>query len=405
MTASKSPSTIAEIRALTRQDSWLGVTWVQIDSILRKDSANGKPYWELKCRDASDTMMLRAWSDSLAFTSCERLTKGIGIAIQGEFYVNGTYGLDAKKWEISPLNEEETQLLFVGNETTRAAIHADFSFITETISTIKDPRLQNLAEAFLRKFGPRFQRAAAARSFHHARRGGLCAHTAQMMRSALGVCTAYPSLNRDLLLTGILFHDVGKLWETCPAEHGFDIPILFVGEMLGHITIGIEIINQLWKGLSAKQEQWKTLEPKTDMVRMHLLHLIASHHGELQFGSPVEPKTPEAIALHYIDNMDAKLEMFFAGYRTSPELTPGIHDRVRPLTQRLVAPLPVFHLEPSEKSDEFLEETPDHSPEPSVVQEISESLTESEKAESNAPEQSGEEQKAKKLPWHEEEEN
>jgi 3'-5' exoribonuclease len=84
------------------------------------------------------------------------------------------------------------------------------------------------------------------------------------------------------------------------------------------------------------------LEPASDHVRLHLLHLIGSHHGELAFGSPVLPKTPEAIALHYIDNLDAKLDMFSRGYETSHEIAPGIFERVRPLPQNLVEPLPRF---------------------------------------------------------------
>ena len=86
---------------------------------------------------------------------------------------------------------------------------------------------------------------------------------------------------------------------------------------------------------------WAGLEPAAEEVRLHLLHLIASHHGELEFGSPVVPKTPEAAALHYIDNLDAKLEMFAGGYGSAAELAPGILERVRPLPGNLVRPLPV----------------------------------------------------------------
>jgi len=78
------------------------------------------------------------------------------------------------------------------------------------------------------------------------------------------------------------------------------------------------------------------------MVRLHLLHLIGSHHGEYAFGAPVLPKTPEAVALHHIDNIDAKLEMFRRGYETGAELANGIFERVFPLQGNLVSPLPKF---------------------------------------------------------------
>ncbi|HEY5954131.1 MAG TPA: hypothetical protein VIT18_07190, partial [Terrimicrobiaceae bacterium] len=100
-----------------------------------------------------------------------------------------------------------------------------------------------------------------------------------------------------------------------------------------------EVVNALWRKLPL--EIWKDLAPPSDEVRLHLLHLIAAHHGEFQFGSPVEPKTPEAIALHYIDNLDARLEMIFASYQRHPEISPGIFERVRALNVSPVRALPV----------------------------------------------------------------
>jgi 3'-5' exoribonuclease len=196
-----------------------------------------------------------------------------------------------------------------------------------------------LAERFLAEHGDRFRRAAAARRLHHARRGGLVEHTAQMMRAASALAAVYPGLNRDLLLVGTLLHDCGKLWETCPPENGFSPPFDPLGELLGHIPIGIELANHLWRSLPLGD--WRDLEPGSEEVRRHLLHLIAAHHGALEFGSPVVPKTPEAWALHHIDNLDAKLEVLDAGYRTAAQVGPGIFERVRPLTAEFVAPLGV----------------------------------------------------------------
>ena len=107
------------------------------------------------------------------------------------------------------------------------------------------------------------------------------------------------------------------------------MPYSEAGELLGHIPLGIELVNNLWKRIMSLPEadSWKTLDPPSPDVRMHLLHLIASHHGELAFGSPVFPKTPEAVALHYIDNLDAKLEMFRGAYETSEALAPRVLQR------------------------------------------------------------------------------
>ena len=225
----------------------------------------------------------------------------------------------------------------------RAKQNADWEFIEKIIHTITDPRLRALCEAFLNEWGERFRRTAAARNYHHARRGGLVEHTAQMMRVAKEIAPLYPQLNLDLLIAGILFHDSGKLWENALSENGFVMNYDERGELVGHISIGLELVNALWRKLSAENAQaWKNLAPASEDVRLHLLHLIGAHHGEPEFGSPVAPKTPEAMALHYIDNLDARLEMFAAGYATAKPLAARIFDRVRPLPGNLVKSLEKF---------------------------------------------------------------
>ncbi|MEN8785906.1 MAG: hypothetical protein ABF379_16220, partial [Akkermansiaceae bacterium] len=112
---------------------------------------------------------------------------------------------------------------------------------------------------------------------------------------------------------------------------------LMHGEMLGHIPLGMELLNKLWRDLPL--ESWREIEPPNEDVRLHMLHLIASHHGQYDFGSPTLPRTPEAHALHYIDNLDAKLEMVKDAYATANESVPGIFERKFPLPAPLVAPL------------------------------------------------------------------
>ena len=114
--------------------------------------------------------------------------------------------------------------------------------------------------------------------------------------------------------------------------------------MLGHIPMGIELVNKLWNDLLVASEfdAFSESKPTTEEVRIHLLHLIASHHGQLEFGSPVLPKTPEAFAMHYIDNLDAKMEMLRDAYAQSAEIAPGIYDRVFPLSTNLIKPLTSF---------------------------------------------------------------
>ncbi|MFC4990864.1 HD domain-containing protein [Rubritalea tangerina] len=214
-------------------------------------------------------------------------------------------------------------------------------------NSIHDPRLHTLCQNFIQSHGILFQRTAAARKNHHARRGGLVEHVAQMMRSAKAISTVYTDLNLDLLIAGILFHDCGKMWENTYPETGFAQPYDIQGEMLGHIPLGIDLCGRLWSAMMTDApDDWNELFPLSEDVRIHLLHLIASHHGTYEFGSPTLPRTPEAIALHYIDNLDARYEMFKQGYNAAPELAPGIQQKQFPLPANLVAPLAHFPEQP-----------------------------------------------------------
>lgn len=323
----------------------------QVEALTKKETKDGKPFWELVIADAEAKMTLRAWSDTPAYALCEELKVGAFVETAGEFAQNGGFGVDARRWTCRRLSEEERDTLLAGPPELREKQAADYDFITARIAELGDPRLHALAALFIQDYGPRFRRAAAARGNHHARRGGLVEHVAQMMRGAVAVAGAYPMLNRDLLIAGVLFHDSGKLWENSLPADGFVMPFDERGELLGHITIGIELVNALWRKLLTNGESsaWAALRPASEDVRLHLLHLLAAHHGELQFGSPVPPKTPEAWALHYVDNLDAKMEMLTVGYANARSLAPRIQERVWPLPGNLVTPLEKFT--PPEASD------------------------------------------------------
>src|SRR5438093_4485633 len=306
--------TLTEIRRAAQNGAVPARVHVQVESAAPRLTREQQPYCELTLADACDRMTLRVWSDHPAYKTCSTFTTENFVELSGEFHRHQQYGLEARKWTVRPLTEQEKIELLQGPADLRAKQSADSELIAQTIQAILDPRLRALCEAFLKEWGDRFRRAAAARKYHHARRGGLVEHTAQMMRVAREIAPTYPQLNLDLLIAGILFHDSGKLWENQFSETGFVMDYDELGELVGHISIGLEIVNSLWRRLSAENaDAWKTYSPSSEDVRLHLLHLIGSHHGQKELGSPVEPKTPEAMALHYIDNLDSKLEMFAAG--------------------------------------------------------------------------------------------
>jgi 3'-5' exoribonuclease len=314
----------------------------QIYSLMQKETQQRKPYWEMSLADAEARFVLRAWNDSPNFKLCAEFKQGEFLEITGEFESSAAYGLDAKTWSCRSLDPDEIEALLAGPKSLREKQAADYAFIVDAVSRIADPRLNAVCKMFLDELGERFRRTAGARNNHHARRGGLVEHTAQMMRTAEAICTAYPLLNRDLLIAGVLLHDSGKMWENALPADGFVMPYDERGEMMGHISIGMELTNRLWRQLASHPENdaWKKMTPSIDDLRLHVTHLILSHHGELQYGSPVLPKTPEAFALHYIDNLDAKMEMVNAAYQNANLLAPRIYEKAWPLPTNLFAPLP-----------------------------------------------------------------
>ena len=347
--------TLTEIRRAAQSGPVSARVHVQVESATPKLTREQKPYCELSLADACDRMTLRVWSDHPAYKACSALNNESFVELNGDFSSHSQYGLEAQKWTVRPLTEQEKNELLQGSAELRAKQTADWQFILETIRKITDPRLRALCDTFVKDLGERFRRTAAARKNHHARRGGLVEHTTQMMRVALAIAPLYPQLNVDLLIAGIVFHDSGKLWENHYAESGFIMDYDERGELVGHISIGLELVNTLWRKVSAENaEAWKNLAPSSEDVRLHLLHLIGAHHGEQQFGSPVDPKTPEAMALHYIDNLDARLEMFAAGYLTAKPLAERIFERVWPLPSKLVRSLEKFSSNPPPKDGTLL---------------------------------------------------
>jgi len=335
---------IEELKLRAISDHGRSAVHAQIDGVLEKQTRDQKPYLEVLLRDLTSSFALRVWNDHPFYLFTRELRAGSFVEIEGEFSISPAYGLEAKNWVIRQLTAAEQIDLLAGPSDVREKQELAYSDIWKFARAIRDPRLHALYTMFLDEFGDRLRRSAGARNYHHARRGGLVEHIAQMMRAAEALAAVYPRLNRDLLLAGILFHDSGKLWENCYSKESFIMPYDVRGELVGHISIGIELVNRLWQKLKETEAfaRWNSISPDADSVRLHLIHLIGAHHGERQFGSPIEPKTPEAIALHMIDNLDARLEMMFEAYQHGRRLHADIIERVRPLAANLVEPLPSF---------------------------------------------------------------
>ena len=179
---------------------------------------------------------------------------------------------------------------------TRHNIDGMFERLLKLNATLKTDHLKALLDAFWKdqEFVRRFKTAPAAKKMHHAYIGGLLEHTLSMAYLADKITAHYSGVDRDLLIAGVILHDIGKIQEL---DYQFKIDYSDQGRLLSHIVIGIEMVEAKLAEIEDFPEEQKLL----------LKHMIISHHGSREFGSPEPPKTIEAVLLNYIDEMDSKV--------------------------------------------------------------------------------------------------
>lgn len=167
------------------------------------------------------------------------------------------------------------------------------------LATIGNEWLKRLVQVFLDDgpFMERFAKCAAGKKWHHAYPGGLIRHCYETARLTLSVCEVFPNVDRDLMLAAVFLHDIGKTQEM---HQDLFVDYTTSGKLLGHVLIGLEMV----------QEKIASIEGFPENLKLQLLHCVASHHGELINGSPVVPKTLEALVLYHCDNLDAQADAF-----------------------------------------------------------------------------------------------
>ncbi|MGE3316573.1 MAG: 3'-5' exoribonuclease YhaM family protein [Planctomycetaceae bacterium] len=184
--------------------------------------------------------------------------------------------------------------------------------LKELLLTIEEPNLRALMECFLidEKLMQDFARSPAGTKTHHAYHGGLLEHVVNIMETASRIRDLYPKVDFNLLLAGIFLHDLGKIREmSCDTTFAYTDE----GQLLGHLVIAVEMLDE-----KLAEVKRLTGEPFPAEAALRLKHMILSHHGSYEFGSPKLPMTPEAIALHHLDNLDAKIHEFARSIEDDP---------------------------------------------------------------------------------------
>lgn len=257
---------------------------------------NGKNYDNVILQDRTGTLDAKIWDpNNVGIADFEAMDY---IEVYGDVTsFNGALQVNVKRVRRCEEGEyDESEYMPVSKKN----LDEMYAELLKIIDSIQNTYLKTLLKKFFvedEAFALRFKRASAAKSVHHGFIGGLLEHTLGVTKLCEYYCTAYPALNRDLLLTAAICHDIGKTREISafPANDYTD-----EGQFLGHIVMGSEMIGQ-------KAREIQGFPP---MLEMELKHCILAHHGEYEYGSPKKPALIEALALNYADDTDAKMETF-----------------------------------------------------------------------------------------------
>src|SRR5689334_535920 len=273
-----------------------------------KPKKTGEPYLALTLGDRSGQIEAKMWDnveDAMDGFEQEDFVKVKGLVNK---YKN-RFQLTIHK--LRKLGDTEIDFADYLPKTTKD-IGELWRTLAEFVASFENPHLKSLVEAFMSDpvIAEAYRCAPAAKSLHHAYIGGLLDHVVSLFRSCDLMCRNYPQINRDLLLTGAFLHDIRKIHEL---TYNRAFTYSTRGQLLGHMIIELEM-------LQAKLAQFPQFPPE---LKTLIEHLIISHHGEYEFGSPKLPMFPEALMLHYLDDLDSKMEAMRAHFERGPDSDGG----------------------------------------------------------------------------------
>jgi 3'-5' exoribonuclease len=286
------------INELTHQEA-IDEVFVASDKQLRTNR-NGNLYLQVELSDRTGSMAARVWNTNE--TLYQSFNNGDYIHVVGtaQLYQGSMQVIAVKLHKVDPAEVDEADF------TPVPAVEVDKLVLRlgEILRGMNDPDLKNLAECFLmdEPFMAKLTMAPAGTKNHHAYHGGLLEHVVNLMEVVLRISPCYPQIDRDLMLMGAFVHDLGKT-EELSYDHG--LGYTDEGQLIGHLVMAVGMLDA-----KAAEAEKLSGEPIPRETVLRLKHIIVSHHGEYAFGSPKLPMTLEAVALAFLDNLDAKVNTF-----------------------------------------------------------------------------------------------
>ena len=292
------------IRDCSQQENKVITSQFVVVSKQIKAKKNGEPYLALTLGDRSGAVDAKMWDNVEEFLNAFE---------QDDFVkVKGLINKYNNRWQmtihkIRKMGDVEVDFSDYLPKTTKD-IDQLWAKVGEFVATMENPYLKQLLELFMadESIAKAYKDAPAAKTLHHAFIGGLLDHVVSLFTSCDLIVRNYPMVNRDLLFTGVFLHDIGKIHElTYARSFGYSTE----GQLLGHMIIELEMLHQKIARIEGFPAELKIL----------IEHLIISHHGEYEFGSPKLPMFPEALMLHYMDDLDSKMEAMRAQFEREAE--------------------------------------------------------------------------------------
>lgn len=291
-----------KLAELNTGDSFTG--FYVLKNVCNKTTNAGKPFLSASLTDASATVEAKVWDYAGPIGPAD---EGKVVKVQG--LMQAFKG--APQVKVDKIRLAAPQDAYDLGELVPTApidLNGAYARVEALVDSMTDPAYKAVCLELLRRHGPAFQRLPAAKSVHHGFVGGLLMHTVYMLEIAEFLAGLYsPVIDRDLLLSGTLLHDIAKLEEFVTSQLGLVTEYSTKGQLLGHLVMGAQEVAEVSKTLGIPEEKSVLLQ-----------HMLLSHHGQPEFGAAVVPQCAEAELLSHIDNIDSRMEI----YRENLEKTP-----------------------------------------------------------------------------------